>query len=244
MKKAFIYILLSVFPLYLGMTFYLYAGRADTALCRGIEVCVLDSAETPFISGREVKRIMERAGFRPVGKPLGSLNTENMERVLEKNQLIRRAECYKTPSGLLRIDIRQRVPILRVMGINGDFYIDNTGNDMPVSTNFTSYLPVATGYADREFARKELFPMARFLQKDPFWNAQIEQIHVLPDHTIELIPRIGDQVIYLGKSDHFERKLENLFLFYRKAMPKAGWDKYEKINLKFEDQVICTRRGD
>lgn len=244
MKKVLSYIILSVFPLYLGVSFYLYAGRSEATVCKGIDVCILDSAETPFIRGREVRRILEREGFRPVGKPLGTLNTEKMERTLEKNQLIRRAECYKTPSGLLKIDIRQRIPILRVMGENGDFYIDNTGQAMPVSVNFTSYLPIATGHADRAFAQKELFPLARFLQKELFWNAQIEQIHVLPDHTVELIPRVGDQVIYLGKTDGFERKLDNLLLFYREAMPKAGWDKYRKINLKFGDQVICTRRDD
>ena len=42
--------------------------------------------------------------------------------------------------------------------------------------------------------------------------------------------------------DHFEEKLANLRLFYEQAIPKMGWEKYSIINLKYRNQIVCTKR--
>ena len=77
---------------------------------------------------------------------------------------------------------------------------------------------------------------------NPFWDAQIEQIYVTENNEIELIPRIGDNLILLGKIDNFEQKLENLQCLYEQALSKVGWNKYDTINLKYNNQVICSKR--
>ncbi|MCD7935525.1 MAG: cell division protein FtsQ, partial [Tannerellaceae bacterium] len=33
-----------------------------------------------------------------------------------------------------------------------------------------------------------------------------------------------------------------LQVFYEQAIPKVGWDKYSLINLKFKDQIVCTKK--
>ena len=81
-----------------------------------------------------------------------------------------------------------------------------------------------------------------FLHNNKFWDAQIEQIHVLPDRNIELVPRVGDHLVYLGKLDDFEDKLARLKEFYKKGLNKVGWNKYSRINLEFSNQIICTKR--
>lgn len=242
MRKILINIVLSIFPAYLILAFFLFSDTQGSEICKGVEVNVLDSVETPFIKRQEIERMIVQGGYHLKGKPMEEINTEKMEESLKKNQLINRAECYKTPGGVLRIDITQRVPLLRIMGVKGSFYVDNTGEYMPISRNFTSYLPIATGYVDKEFATNSLYVFAKFLQDDKFWNSQIEQIVVLPNYEIELIPRAGNHLIFLGKIDNFEQKLNKLMLLYQQALPKVGWDKYEMINLKYKNQVICTKR--
>ena len=71
---------------------------------------------------------------------------------------------------------------------------------------------------------------------------RIEQIYVHPDKEVELIPRVGNHRILLGTFDHFEEKLANLRLFYEQAIPKMGWEKYSIINLKYRNQIVCTKR--
>ena len=88
--------------------------------------------------------------------------------------------------------------------------------------------------------------MARFLQTDDFWNNQIEQIYVSRgkknERVIEIVPRVGDQIVYLGTINNFEKKLNNLKIFYDKAIKTVGWNKYAKVNLEYENQIICTKR--
>ncbi len=38
---------------------------------------------------------------------------------------------------------------------------------------------------------KDLYKFGVFLHNNKFWDALIEQIHVLPDRNIELVPRVG-----------------------------------------------------
>lgn len=79
-----------------------------------------------------------------------------------------------------------------------------------------------------------------------FWNNQIEQIYVSRgkknERVIEIVPRVGDHIVYLGTINNFEKKLNNLKIFYDKAIKTVGWNKYAKVNLEYENQIICTKR--
>ncbi len=63
---------------------------------------------------------------------------------------------------------------------------------------------------------RDLYKFGVFLQNNSFWDAQIEQINVLPGKNIELVPRVGDHLIYLGKLTDFEKKLKRVKAFYEK----------------------------
>ena len=65
---------------------------------------------------------------------------------------------------------------------------------------------------------------------------------VFSNKNIELVPRVGDHVICLGKLDDFERKLKRVKVFYEKGLNKVGWNKYSRISVEFGNQIICTKR--
>ena len=79
------------------------------------------------------------------------------------------------------------------------------------------------------------------MQKNSFWNAQIEQIHVLPGKNIELVPRVGDHLIYLGKIAGFEKKLKRVKAFYERGLNQVGWNKYSRISVEFDNQISRER---
>jgi len=58
----------------------------------------------------------------------------------------------------------------------------------------------------------------------------------------ELIPRVGAHLILFGSIDNYERKFRNLKIFYEQGLNNIGWNKYEKINLKFDNQIVCTKK--
>lgn len=102
-------------------------------------------------------------------------------------------------------------------------------------------LPIVTGNVEKSFAVSELYHFGLFLQNNKFWNAQIQQINVLPGKEIELVPRVGKHIVFLGKLDNYEGKLNRLKEFYRKGLNKVGWNKYNRINIEFSNQIICTK---
>jgi cell division protein FtsQ len=53
---------------------------------------------------------------------------------------------------------------------------------------------------------------------------------------------VGNHQILLGSLDDFEKKLKHLRLFYEQVIPKMGWEKYSVINLKYRNQIVCTKK--
>ena len=94
----------------------------------------------------------------------------------------------------------------------------------------------------QKYAQTALKQFGLLLLDDPFWHSQIEQINVLPDGSVEMIPRVGDHIVYLGQPTHLKEKLTRLEKFYRYGLSKAGWNKYSYINIEFNNQIICKRR--
>lgn len=113
---------------------------------------------------------------------------------------------------------------------------------MPPEANCVAHLAIVTGNVDKTFATKDLYKFGLFLQNDKFWDAQIEQINVTPEKEVELVPRVGEHIVFLGKIDNFEEKLAKLKLFYEKALNQVGWNKYSRISLEFNNQIICTKK--
>jgi len=223
------------------VVFYLNPHSSKDLTCKEIRISIVDTLERHYLNEGDITKSLVQAGLSPVGKKLSTVNLETIENKLEGNRLIKRAECYKTIDGAVQIKIYQREPILRVFSTNGSYYIDNEGEKMPVPDNFAAYVPVASGYIDDEYAKKQLYEFVSFLQQDKFWNSQIKQIYVNSDGDVELTPVVGNHQIILGKIEDYKENLEKLRLFYEKGLSKVGWNKYSVINLKYKNQVVCTK---
>ncbi|MDO5446276.1 MAG: hypothetical protein Q4F34_00670 [Prevotellaceae bacterium] len=84
--------------------------------------------------------------------------------------------------------------------------------------------------------------MGYTLIKDNFWKDEIEQINVLQTGAVELVPRTGSHIIYLGDPVSIDKKMERLYKFYKYGLNKIGWNKYSYINIEFSNQIICTKK--
>lgn len=206
-----------------------------------------------FIERAEIDDILNSKNGLLVGRRLSGINIQNLENRLKANPFIEYAKVYLDMDGVLHADVRQRVPILRVFNMTGqDFYIDQNGLKVPLSDHFTSRVLVANGAILEGFdgkvdtlkntLSKDLFRMAKYINADSLWSEQIVQIYVNDNNDMELVPRVGNQKIIFGNADGMEDKFKNLLLFYKKALPKVGWDAYSSINLKFNGQIVCVKK--
>ena len=242
-KRILLSIVLLLVLAYLIVAVTAFNRKPAGQVCRDVELVIKDTVYAGFITKKEVAAMLEKKGVSPIGKHLDRIRTKTLEQALSKHPLIDEVECYKTPSGKLCIEVTQRIPILRVMSANGEnYYLDNKGTVMPPDAKCVAHRAIVTGNVEKSFAMRDLYKFGVFLQNNPFWDAQIEQIHVLPSKDVELVPRVGDHIVYLGKLDQFEDKLDRLKVFYKKALNEVGWNKYSRISLEFNNQIICTKR--
>ena len=212
------------------------------AVCREVKINITDGTGNGFLNVNEVKMQLQHAKIYPLGDRMSDVCTRQIEETLLKSPLVDRVECYKTHSGHVFINLTQRTAVMRIMANNGEsYYIDNLGAIIPSKNNSTD-LVVATGDIKQKYAQTALKQFGLLLLDDPFWHSQIEQINVLPDGSVEMIPRVGDHIVYLGQPTHLKEKLTRLEKFYRYGLSKAGWNKYSYINIEFNNQIICKRR--
>ncbi|MEM6965454.1 MAG: cell division protein FtsQ [Bacteroidota bacterium] len=185
--------------------------------------------------------------------PLGKLKVGEIERVLEEEPFVLDAEVYIDAQNQLFITTTQRTPILRVIDQdNQTYYMDSTGRQMPMSDHSTARVIVATGEIPpytpdfqkpkKRHLLKRLFALTKFIQKDEFLDAMIEQIYVNKSKEFVLIPKVGKQKIIFGKYENVADKFDRLKIFYKEVMPREGWQKYKTINLKYRKQVVAQRR--
>lgn len=206
-----------------------------------------------FIERAEIDKILKSKNGLLVGRRLNSIDIQYLENKLKANHFIEYAKVYIDMNGIIHADVKQRVPVLRILNLSGqDFYIDQNGLKIPLSDHFTARVLVANGIILEDFSgkvdtlktklSKDLFLTAKYISEDALWNDQIVQMYVNDRNDIELVPRVGNQKIILGNADDLKEKFRNLLLFYKKALPQVGWDAYSSINLKFKGQIVCEKR--
>jgi cell division protein FtsQ len=86
-----------------------------------------------------------------------------------------------------------------------------------------------------------LYRLTMYITPDKFLKAQIAQIYVNEQGEFELIPRVGSHVILLGSAEDLDDKFRRLFAFYKFGLNKIGWNKYNVINIKYKNQVVCSK---
>lgn len=226
--------------------------KKSSVKCTNIKI-LIPGADN-FIEREEIDAILKQNEGQLIGRNLADINLHAIEEKIKANPYIALSTVYADMDGVIHIEINQRQPLLRIINLNGqDFYIDDQGLKMPVSSNFTANVLVANGKIMEHFTGKvdtlitsmasDLYKTALFLKKDSLWDSQIEQIFVNDKDDIEFIPRVGNQRIILGNADSLETKMSNLLTFYKKAMPKVGWDTYKSINIKYTNQIVCEKNS-
>ena len=242
MKYVIRLLLLFLSLAYLVFVTVRYSRAEDTRACTALQIDILDSAQATFISKDGIENMLQKYRLYPVGQPMNTISPLKIEHTIESDSFIRRAICSITPGCRIRLAVIQRIPLLRVMADNGeDYYIDDAGTRME-ARGYEADLPVATGTVTPDFARKKLKTLGNFLRNDTFWDGQVEQIVVKPNGEIDLIMRIGDQIIHFGKIEDVPIKFRNLYAFYTDIMPKVGWYKYSEISVAYDGRIICKRR--
>ncbi len=214
---------------------------AKVSHCNEVKIDIEQNIVDCFMTADEIKQTLNKEHLYPLKQPLTDISPRKIEETLQKSPFVEKAEAYKTQSGNVCIQIKQRIPVIRVMADNGDnYYLDTHGNMMPESRYVTDLI-IATGSISHKYAKNTLTRVATHILYDQFWRNQIVQMNILEDGSIEIVPRVGDHVAYLGAPVDIEKKLDRLRKFYIYGLNQVGWNKYNYISVEFNNQIICKK---
>ena len=242
-KKAIIIALDIAIGIYLVLAVTAFNKPDDEAMvCNEVRIDIEKTDFEGFLTKDDISQLLRQKGLYPVGKPMKQVSARQIEETLRANALIEHAECYKTQTGHVRIDLRQRIPVVRVMADNGaNYYVDSHGEILPPA-QYTCDVIVATGHISQAYAKRHLATMVNTILSNKFWMNQVVQLNVLNDGSVEIVPRVGEHIAYIGQPKGLERKLERLLKFYRYGLSETGWNKYARVSVEFDNQIICKRR--
>ena len=141
----------------------------------------------------------------------------------------------------LNVNIKQKEPIARVITSDSIFYLDKNSNFMSLSKLNSSNVPVVFGFNENSDL-KYLVEISLIIKKDEFLNKSISQIFIKDDKKIDLKMRGNNTIIEFGNNNRLKNKIQNLKAFYYRLISKNEIDKYKKINLQFENQVVVVKK--
>jgi cell division protein FtsQ len=221
--------------------------------CSGLSITIEGESSKLFIGQSEIKRIIaEHVHGNVTGKPIRDFDLKSIEQALLKDIWVKEAKLYFDNNEKFKVMVKERDPVARVFTAQGkSYYIDTSLMMLPLSDLFSARLPVFTGFPSESPVLKgrdsalmrDVCLLGMKILSDSFLYAFIDQVNITADREFEMIPQIGNQVIEFGDAEDAESKFEKLKLFYASVMPRAGWNKYNKITLKYKGQVLAGIAG-
>lgn len=222
--------------------------------CKGISVEITNAGDNFFVEKSDIRNLLlSDKSINPVGKNLDDINMQVLENKIKTNPWIRDAEIFIGNNNQLNIKVTQKSPVGRIFTRSGSsYYIDEEGEKIPLINKFTARVPVFTNFpsdtsAAAHVADSALFSqtvaLSQFLIQDPFWMAMVDQVNINADRKFELIPKIGNQLIEFGDGTQIQEKFSKLLMFYQKAISTLGWERYDTIDIEYENEIVCSRNG-
>ncbi|MCX6287491.1 MAG: hypothetical protein NTY96_10280 [Bacteroidetes bacterium] len=232
--------------------------------CHRIYITMDYGQADKLVTKEDIDSLIRRSTGKISGKPMGWVNIRHIETSITSQAYVEKAHIYESLDGNIFVDVKQREPILRIINSKYEtFYVDGSGRLLPPNPFFPARVLVANGNISHSYITNrnfrietpmmddtlgpadtlmlDLYKLALYINRDKFLKAEIDQIFVTPSKEFELVPKIGNHLIMLGRADNLDEKFKKLLAFYKQGLNIMGWNKYNYINVKYRNQVVCSK---
>ncbi|RDI54710.1 cell division protein FtsQ/DivIB [Flavobacterium glaciei] len=230
--------LLLMFVLVIFLFSFTSNRNANRKLTKSVVVFVGDNA--PFVKQETVNKLLIENKKDASSIQKVNLDLNKLEITINAHEMIEKSDVFVSIDGVLKAVVKQKTPIARVFDNKGSFYIDYKGNRMPLSTNFTARVPLVSGGINKK-NNEDLSDLFRLIYDDAFLKKNIIGIQIMPNGSLKMLNRNFEYQIDFGRMINVERKFKNYKAFFQKAILDSSLYKYKKIDLRFTEQVVCTK---
>lgn len=197
--------------------------------------------ENHFLTQEMVNNLLKQNFSNPSVIAREALDLRDWEQKLDINKWIARSEVYVDISGNLHAEVEQKKALARVINNGMSYYISTEGDTMPLSAGFSARVPLVSGVLNEKNQQK-FVEVLKKITEDDFMKEMITGIRINPDQTLNLTSRAHDADIEFGHMKEIDRKLTNYKIFMHYAENDTIMQNYKNINLRFTEQVICTKQ--
>lgn len=243
----------------LGILLGFSSFKHKNIVCKNYQISISYYDIDTFLRKENIEMIIHACYDSIIGKSLKDININSIEMQLEKHPFISNADVFTTVEGDIKIKVSQRKPIVRVMNKHNEgYYIDAEGYLMPLAQEASSRVLIANGNISYSYnpdviisvknnpeipeVIRDIYSVSEYIENEGFFKTMIDQIYINGKKEIELIPKIGDQLILFGDAHDCDNKFEKLKALYKDGFKKTGWRQYKTINLKYKNQVVCSKK--
>jgi cell division protein FtsQ len=227
-----------VLSILVGLLFGFTKQRNSTRKLSEISIEFLDE-NPPFITLNSVNKLLIQNYDTITSIPKEALDLKEVEQRLLNNEMIRDAEVYITVHGILGAKIKQRNPIARVTAAI-DYYLDDDGQKMPLSSVYTARVPIITGAVDKH--EVALTGLLLKINRDAMMKSSVVGLDVSNDGTIQMRIRKQKFIVVFGTPKNAEIKFQNYKAFYQKTKRDSMLSSYKTVDLRFGSQVVATKK--
>ena len=214
------------------------SAQKDDSPCTAVQIVVRDSMERQFVQVDELEGSLKRYRLYPQGLLMNQIDCQAIEQCLQAHDMVRNAECYKSPLGVVRVEVTQRVPVLCVMTAEDCYYVDSDREVMPARKSVDVDLPVFRGAVSERAAKEEYYDFVEWLQGNHYWRELISDVYVQHPRYLLLTQRGQKAKIVLGALDGYADKLARLRKLYTHGLDEIEHPDYREYDLRFEGQVV------
>lgn len=260
MRRFFKILFWVLFLAGIGAGLVLVEMQHENTVCKGFTLGIMDNNQDPLIGEAELRQEILSITDTLTGKKLKDIDLMQINSILSDNPYVLRADIQTNISGYLDIEIELRKAIMLVINKDGvSYYLDEDGYLLPKNEGYPSRVVIANGYISDGLSKigrkkihfselskpnrvKELYAMASYIDRSGFLKRMISQVWVNKKGSYELIPLVGNYTARFGTIDEMAAKFEKLETFYREGAGKAGWIDYRSVDLRYKNQIICSKK--
>ena len=222
----------------LVVLYFLYENQQNQ-ICTFVKIKIEAPEQKELITQEIIKNKLDKLYIGGLsGVPQNSISLLDIEKKLEAIPAIKNAEVSFDLKGELKIDILQHIPLVRIMPPKtASYYLAENLVKIPSKDVDIARVPVVNDFCSPEMIKK-VYTLSTYVHENAFIDAITEQIFVKKGDLI-IIPKINNQKVVIGDTTNIPEKFEKLIDFYVDGLNHIGWDKYQIINLKYKNQIVC-----
>jgi cell division protein FtsQ len=233
------YLLFIVLVVVLGFVYH-FSSKINQQKKVSEIVIEFEDGENNFLTYSMVNKLLIQNNETVQNQAKSVINLYGLESKVSKNPYVEEVAIFLTIGGRLKSIIKQRIPVARIIYKDDSYYIDKQGVKVPLSDNYSARVLLVSGLEDDEDIR-EILPLVTLILADSFLQKEVVGIQKSDVDEYQFSVRSGNYKIDFGKLSEVDVKFKKLKAFYNKTFEDKTIKNYNTINLKYHNQVVCTK---